>query len=90
MGFRGKMNDGINIIILDCFFYQGRIADIAMHKEITTIPMGGCHIVQTLCVAGIGQFIEIDNFTGKLWLAENQPNKIGANKARSAGDHNIS
>jgi hypothetical protein len=57
MRFSGEMYDGVNLIFSKEPFDKTRVADISMNETITRIRF---QIGQTAGIAGISQFIKVD------------------------------
>ncbi|EKD34351.1 MAG: hypothetical protein ACD_75C02377G0001, partial [uncultured bacterium] len=81
MGFRGKVDDGIDQFFPEQLRHQVTIADIPADKA---IPLPFFYPRKVLQVAGIGQFIKIDHPPVRM-IAVQQPDKIGADEPASSG-----
>ena len=82
MALGGKVDDVIEIILLEQAFHQLLIADIALHKHMAGVAL---HVLQVFQIAGVGQLIQIDQQDLRL-LFEHIMHKVGTNKTGAAGD----
>ncbi|KAF5037111.1 hypothetical protein DSECCO2_568130 [anaerobic digester metagenome] len=65
MRFRGKIDDSIRTILCENGFDGGVIADIRMLKEVARATKLCFDIAEAFQIAGIGEFIQIDDLAGE-------------------------
>jgi len=82
MALGSKVDDVIEIVLLEQAFHQLLIADIALHEHMAGVAL---HVLQVFQVACIGQLIEVDQQDLRV-LLEHIMHKVGADKTGTAGD----
>ncbi len=82
MALGGKVDNIIEIILLEQAFHQLLVADIALHEHMTGVAL---HVLQVLQVACVGQLIQVDQQDLRVFL-EHIMHKVGADKTGAAGD----
>jgi len=80
-----KVYHGIDSIFIKDIFHCIEITDIGVFKEITTPTAIVIDVREVLQVAGIGELIHIDDTADKLGILKDIPDKIRADKSRTAG-----
>lgn len=86
VGFGGKMNHGVDAVILEDLFYEGLVTDIPMDEGHIVVFFRLCQIVP---VPGIRQGIQ-DHHRVKGMVIQPIVHKIGPNKTGSAGNQHCS
>jgi hypothetical protein len=82
MGFGGKVDDGVDVFFGKNLSDECGVADIAFHKAVSGILF---NIRQVAGIAGVGQFIEIDDAQIGVVL-QGVADKISADKSAAAGN----
>jgi len=82
MGFRREVDDAFRIVFLQQGADQGGVADIALHKHMAGILLNPLQILQ---IAGIGQFVQIDNLDVRM-LLQHVVHEVRTDEAGAAGD----
>ena len=78
----GKVDDVIEIVLLEQAFHQLLVADIALHEHMAGVAL---HVLQVFQIAGVGQLIQIDQQDLRV-LFEHIMHKVGTDKTGAAGD----
>src|ERR1700722_1977505 len=85
MRFRGKMYDGVDLMMFEQRAHRGLVADIPLHENIPRIPVQAREVVD---IAGIGECIEHHHppLTG---VCQPVPHEIGSDEAGSSCYQNV-
>ncbi len=68
MALGRKVDDVIEIVLLEQAFHQLLVADVALHKHMAGVPF---NVLQVFEVAGVGQLVEVDQQYPGYFLAYN-------------------
>ena len=82
MGFSGKVNNRINILLSQQTGHQGGIANVTLYKFVPRVMLYSFKITQ---VTGIGQRIQVGNATSGI-VGDKGVNEVGSDKTGSTGN----
>jgi len=82
MALGGKVDDVVEIVLLEQALHQFLVADVALHEHMAGVTL---HVLQVFQVAGVGQLIQVDQQDLRVFL-EHIMHKVGTNKTGAAGD----
>ena len=79
------MDNAVDVLVLHQLIYTFEVTDIHLDKLIVGLVL---HVLQVGEVAGVGQFVEVDNLI--LWvLVDKQTYHVASDESGSAGNDDI-
>lgn len=83
MTFRGEVDDGARLMLIEERGHQGLIADISVDKAIAWV---GLDALQVAAIPGIGEQVEIND--SRVSVGKPLQDEVGADEPRAAGNKN--
>jgi hypothetical protein len=88
VGLGGEVGDGIHLVVIQDAGQGGPVADVSQHEHIAVADARG-HIGQALRVAGVGEFVHVDDASREAGFFEQVAYEIAADEAAAAGDQEV-
>lgn len=88
VAFGGEVGDGVDLIFSDGILDSGGIADVGLDEDIAVADLFG-EVEEGEGVAGVGEFVEVDDARRAVLLREEPADEVDADEAGTAGDEEV-
>ena len=90
MAFGGKVDDGVDVVPLEDFFYPGAVGNVGVLEKITAAAELFFDVGKACRVARVGERVKIDDAALEVGrLLQEHMDKVATDEAGAAGDENV-
>jgi hypothetical protein len=84
--FSGEIDDDVGLVFCEYIADTSVVADVGVFEEVAAAFVFFGYWGEVVEIAGVGEFVEVDDFAGEGWFGEEVVDEVGADEAGTAGD----